>query len=65
MGNRWFIRPSPLPDETLSSWLVRLAYARKIKLQNLYFELVGRGFNVSQRDIDLYPPPLLIEKLCK
>lgn len=54
MGNRWFIRPSPLPDETLSSWLVRLAYARKIKLQNLYFELVGRGFNVSQRDIDLY-----------
>ena len=42
----------PLPDELLSSWLVRLAHAHGYKSEQLCSILLGRGEPMWNRDID-------------
>lgn len=48
----WLIRPKPLPDELLSSWLVRLAHGLGCKVQTLTCELLGQEKWFWGTDID-------------
>jgi hypothetical protein len=58
--------PTPLPDESLTSWMIRLSIAYHLNLR----EMVSLILKVDPRvlppleDLDRYPPPSLIEALC-
>lgn len=62
-GNIWPAHPKPLPDELLSSWIVRVAEANAIKLQTLCWMLFGNERSPWNRDIDRTAPPWLIKAL--
>lgn len=62
-GKVWPAHPKPLPDELLSSWIVRVAEANAIKLQTLSWMLFGNGLSPWNRDIDRSAPRWLIEAL--
>lgn len=62
-GKVWPAHPKPLPDELLSSWIVRVAEANAIKLQTLSWMLFGNGRSPWNRDIDRNAPPWLIQAL--
>lgn len=62
-GKVWPAHPKPLPDELLSSWIVRVAEANAIKLQTLSWMLFGNGRSPWNRDIDRGAPRWLIEAL--
>jgi hypothetical protein len=51
-GLLWPIHPHPLPDELLSSWLVRLARANGLKVQTLTRMIFGGDTSIWTRDID-------------
>ena len=48
----WPVHPRPLPDELLSSWLVRLAHANGYKTQTFYAFYLGRDAVLWNRDLD-------------
>lgn len=50
-GNLWPAHPKPLPDELLSSWLVRLARANRLPLHT-FCHLEWPGKAIWNRDID-------------
>lgn len=62
-GKVWPAHPKPLPDELLSSWIVRVAEDNGIKLQTLSWMLFGNGRSPWNRDIDRNAPGWLIEAL--
>lgn len=62
-GKLWPAHPQPLPDELLSSWIVRVAAANGIKLQTLSWMLFGNAQSPWNRDIDRAAPPWLIKTL--
>lgn len=62
-GRIWPAHPKPLPDELLSSWIVRVAQANGIKLQTLCWMLFGNGKSPWNRDIDRSAPPWLLQAL--
>lgn len=62
-GKVWPAHPKPLPDELLSSWIVRVAEANAIKLQTLSWMLFGNGRSPWNRDIDRSTPRWLIKAL--
>lgn len=64
-GKVWPAHPKPLPDELLSSWIVRVAEANAIKLQTLSWMLFGNGLSPWNRDIDRNAPQWLIDALCE
>ena len=64
-GRLWPAHPHPLPDELLSSWIVRVAQANAIKLQTLSWQLFGNGKSPWNRDIDRSAPPWLLRVLCE
>jgi hypothetical protein len=53
----------PLPDELLSSWLIRLAHAHGQKLQTFCAQLFGRNKAIWNRDIDRLAPDWLVARL--
>lgn len=59
----WPVHPHPLPDELLSSWMIRLARGNGFKVHNFYAEFFGRERQIWNRDIDHYAPPWLTESL--
>lgn len=59
----WPIRYKPLPDELLSSWLVRLAHGHGLKVQTFCNMLFGTRRQVWNRDIDRLAPAWLIDGL--
>lgn len=59
----WPIRYKPLPDELLSSWLVRLAHGQGLKVQTFCNLLFGNRLQVWNRDIDRLAPEWLISGL--
>jgi len=61
----WPIRYRPLPDELLSSWLVRLAHGHGLKVQTLCNLIFGDQRQVWNRDIDRLAPMWLITELCR
>lgn len=62
-GNYWPAHPQPLPDELLSSWLVRIAHANGLKLQTFCDQVFGKERQLWNRDIDRLAPDWLIRKL--
>lgn len=60
----WPIRYKPLPDELLSSWLVRLAHGQGMKAQPFCNAIFGPHLQVWNRDIDRLAPEWLINELC-
>lgn len=64
-GKVWPAHPKPLPDELLSSWIVRVAEANAIRLQTLSWMLFGNGVSPWNRDIDRNAPQWLIDALCE
>lgn len=59
----WPIRYKPLPDELLSSWLVRLAHGHGLKVQTFCNLLFGNQRQVWNRDIDRLASSWLINEL--
>ncbi|MDA8522951.1 TniQ family protein [Acidovorax sp. NCPPB 4044] len=59
----WPIRYKPLPDELLSSWLVRLAHGHGLKVQTFCNLIFGNRRQVWNRDIDRLAPDWLVEAL--
>lgn len=59
----WPIRYKPLPDELLSSWLVRLAHGHGMKVQTFCNAIFGERLQVWNRDIDRLAPPWLLNEL--
>lgn len=53
----------PLPDELLSSWLIRLAHAHGQKLQTFCAQLFSREKAIWNRDIDKLVPDWLVARL--
>lgn len=60
----WPLHFKPLPDELLSSWIVRLAHAHGLKVQTFSRLLAGSGYHLWNRDIDRRAPAWLIDALC-
>lgn len=58
-GTLWPVHLKPLPDELLSSWLVRLAHANLMKAQTMCRLLFGADRNVWARDVDKFVPDWL------
>jgi len=59
----WPIHYKPMPDELLSSWLVRLAHGHGLKVQTFCNLLFGNRRQVWNRDIDRLAPDWLIAEL--
>jgi len=59
----WPIRYKPLPDELLSSWLVRLAHGHGLKVQTFCNLIFGDRHQVWNRDIDRLGPDWLVKEL--
>jgi ribosomal protein L32 len=59
----WPIHSKPLPDELLSSWIVRLAHGHGLKVQTFCNLFCGNRFQVWNRDIDRLAAPWFLEKL--
>lgn len=64
-GRIWPAHPKPLPDELLSSWIVRVAQANGIKLQTLCWMLFGNERSPWNRDIDRSAPKWLLKAMCE
>lgn len=64
-GRLWPAHPKPLPDELLSSWMVRVAEANAIKLQTLSRMLYGTQRTPWNRDIDRFAPKWLLKEICR
>lgn len=62
-GRIWPAHPKPLPDELLSSWIVRVAQANGIKLQTLCWILFGNARSPWNRDIDRSAPKWLLKAM--
>lgn len=60
-GKLWPAHPHPLPDEILSSWIVRVAAANGVRLQPLCWMLFGNTQSPWNRDIDRNAPHWLIK----
>jgi len=61
----WPVHLKPLPDELLSSWLVRLACAHGLKVQTFSRLLAGSSYQIWNRDIDRNAPQWLLDALCR
>ncbi|SBW83720.1 hypothetical protein PVE_R2G0005 [Pseudomonas veronii 1YdBTEX2] len=59
------IHPQPLPDELLTSWMVRLAFANGFALHTFYSGLLGYREPIWNRDSDRHPPLALLACLSK
>lgn len=59
----WPVRYKPLPDELLSSWLVRLAHGNGLKIQTFCNLIFGNRLQVWNRDIDRLGPDWLVNEL--
>jgi TniQ len=59
----WPVRFKPLPDELLSSWLIRIAHGHGLKAQTFCHLVFGGKRQVWNRDIDRLSPAWLIEEL--
>ena len=63
-GRYWPVCPGPLPDELLTSWLVRLARANGQKLHT-FCTLAWPGKEVWNRDPDKFADPEIVATLAR
>ena len=59
----WPVHPQILPDELLSSWMIRLAHGNGFKVHSFYAQFFGRNREIWTRDIDHHAPHWLIDGL--
>lgn len=59
----WPVHLRPLPDELLSSWIVRLAYAHDLKLRTFVRLAFPVQHEIWYRDIDRLAPLALLKEL--
>ena len=59
----WPVHPHPLPDELLSSWMIRLARANGFKVHNFCALFFGKDRQIWNRDIDHHAPAWLTDRL--
>ena len=64
-GNLWPIHPKPLPDELLSSWILRLAYENDLNALTLCTLLFGYRKPIWNRDIDQLASEEILNKLAQ
>lgn len=62
-GELWPAHPKPLPDELLSSWLMRTAHANGLRLQTFCNLIFGGRHQVWNRDIDRLGPEWLVSTM--
>ncbi|TJZ77527.1 TniQ family protein [Chitiniphilus eburneus] len=55
--------PQPLPDEILSSWMVRLAFENGYSIHTFYANLLRCKLPIWTRDIDRHPHPAILALL--
>ena len=63
-GKLWPAHPQLLPDELLSSWIVRIAEANGVKLETMTHQLLGGRLIAWNRDIDRLAPKMLLKAIC-
>ncbi|MBK7465269.1 MAG: TniQ family protein [Betaproteobacteria bacterium] len=63
-GTLWPAHPKLLPDELLSSWIVRIAETNGIRLYTLTLGLFGDRLTPWHRDIDRLAPKWLLKAIC-
>lgn len=63
-GKLWPAHPKPLPDELLSSWIVRIAEANGVKLETMTHLLFGAYLLPWNRDVDRLAPKWLLKGIC-
>ncbi len=63
-GKLWPAHPQPLPDELLSSWIVRIAEANGVKLQTMTHLLFGLYNLPWNHDIDRLAPKWFLKGIC-
>lgn len=61
----WPAHPKPLPDELLTSWLIRIAQANGLKLQTFCDIVFGKQHQLWNRDIDRSAPLWLLASLAE
>lgn len=57
------MHPQPRPDEVISSWMVRLAFANGYPLHTFYACLLGYRGAIWTRDVDRHPSSSLLDIL--
>jgi hypothetical protein len=62
-GRLWPAHPKPMPDELLSSWIVRIVRANGLKLQTFCDFAFGKAHQLWNRDIDRLAPEWLLREL--
>jgi len=55
--------PQPYPEEILSSWMVRLAFANDFRLHPFYAGIIGYKQPIWNRDVDRRPTKALLQSL--
>lgn len=60
LSEEWTIQPGPLKGELFSSWICRLAWAKRLNPNHLF-----EGLRTYNRDIDIRPYEWLLEDLTK
>lgn len=64
-GELWPAHPKPLPDELLSSWIIRTARANGLKLQTFCERVFGKQYQLWNRDIDRSAPEWLLQSMAR
>ena len=64
MSRRWPLHPPSYPDESLSSWLERIAGVYEYSVDDLLAHDLGFD-SMSQEELDKAPPRLLLERLAE
>lgn len=59
----WPFRPTPLPDELLSSYLCRLAVGMDLKPITFLNTVFGSGKNLLAQDLDNFAPAHIVERV--
>lgn len=64
-GDRLPLHPRRMPDELMSSWIVRLARANHVKVHSLCARFGGNLAPIWNRDVDRMAPSWLMERLAR
>ncbi|NJA90152.1 TniQ family protein [Rhodocyclus tenuis] len=59
------VRPHPLDDELLSSWVIRLATANALKLKTFSRKKLGLPHDIWRRDVDQFANVKMVSHLAK
>jgi len=59
----WCYRPPPLADETLSSWLIRVAQGMRLRPITFLNAVWGTGRSLVNQDLDNFAPELVVTRI--